>query len=72
MTGPNLWGIFGRKAGTADGFSYSDIMKAQTFTWDAARIDKWITDPRNALPGTKMTFCRPRPMRRIASMSSPI
>ena len=56
MTGPNLHGIFGRKAGTVPGFSYSDVLKASGWTWDAARIDTWITDPKVALPGTKMTF----------------
>jgi cytochrome c len=56
MTGPNLHGIFGRKAGTAPGFSYSDALKATGWTWDAAHIDTWITDPKAALPGTKMTF----------------
>jgi cytochrome c len=56
MTGPNLYGIFGRKAATAPGFSYSDVLKASGWTWDAARIDTWITDPKVALPGTKMTF----------------
>jgi len=56
MTGPNLWGIFGRKAGAEPGFAYSDDMKAAGWTWDADRIDKWITNPRGVLPGTKMTF----------------
>lgn len=26
-TGPNLWGLFGRKTGQAPGFSYSDANK---------------------------------------------
>jgi len=56
MTGPNLHGVFGRKAGTAPGFSYSDALKATGWTWDAARIDTWITDPKAVLPTTKMTF----------------
>jgi cytochrome c len=56
MTGPNLHGVFGRKAATAPNFSYSDALKATSWTWDAARIDTWITDPKAALPGTKMTF----------------
>ena len=56
MTGPNLHGIFGRKAATAPNFNYSDVLKATGWTWDAARIDTWITDPKVALPGTKMTF----------------
>jgi len=56
MTGPNLWGVFGRKAGSEPGFSYSDDLKNAGWTWDADRIDKWITDPRAVLSGTKMTF----------------
>ncbi|MGC4107205.1 MAG: hypothetical protein QM753_12855 [Thermomicrobiales bacterium] len=46
MTGPNLWGVFGRKAGTEAGFNYSDGLKAAGFTWDAEHIDKWIADPK--------------------------
>lgn len=56
MTGPNLHGVFGRKAGTMAGFNYSDVLKSTGWTWDAAHIDTWITDPKVALPGTKMTF----------------
>jgi len=56
MTGPNLHGIFGRKAATAPNFNYSDALKATGWTWDAQHIDTWITDPKAALPGTKMTF----------------
>jgi cytochrome c len=56
MTGPNLYGVFGRKAASVAGYSYSDPMKASGWTWDAARVDTWITDPKVALPGTKMTF----------------
>jgi cytochrome c len=56
MTGPNLHGVFGRKAGTSPGFTYSDTIKATGWTWDAAHIDSWITDPKVAAPGTKMTF----------------
>jgi cytochrome c len=56
MTGPNLWGVFGRKIGSQDGFAYSDGVKAAGFTWDAAHLDTWITDPRAMIAGTKMTF----------------
>jgi cytochrome c len=56
MTGPNLHGIFGRKAASVAGFSYSDGLKAAGWTWDAAHIDTWITDPKAVIPGTKMTF----------------
>lgn len=28
-TGPNLWGLFGRKTGQAEGFSYTDANKSK-------------------------------------------
>jgi len=56
MTGPNLYGVFGRKAGSAAGFSYSNAMKGYGVTWDAALLDKWIADPHAVLPETKMSF----------------
>jgi cytochrome c len=56
MTGPNLHGVFGRKAGVTPGYAYSDALKATGWTWDAAHVDTWITDPKAAVPGTKMTF----------------
>lgn len=56
MTGPNLWGVFGRKAASLPDFSYSDGLKAAGWTWDAAELDKWISDPRGDVHGTKMTF----------------
>jgi len=56
MTGPNLYGIFGSKAGAVPNFAFSDQMKAAGWTWDAAKIDTWITDPKAMLPKTKMTF----------------
>ena len=54
--GPNLYGVFGRKAGSLPGFTYSDGLKALGWTWDAEKIDKWITNPRAVVSGTKMTY----------------
>ena len=66
MTGPNLHGIFGRKAGTAPGFSYSDAMRTAGWTWDAEHLDTWLSGPAKTLPGTKMTFAGlPNPKDRI-------
>ncbi len=56
MTGPNLWGVFGRVAGTHPGYNYSAPVKAAGFTWDAERLDHWLQNPRGFLPGNKMTF----------------
>lgn len=56
MTGPNLYGVFGRHAGKKEGYSYSDTLEKADFVWDASHLDAWLTDPRGYLPGTKMTF----------------
>jgi cytochrome c len=56
MTGPNLYGVFGRKAGTHPNFSYSQAVRDAGFTWDAAHLDQWLTNPRGFLPGAKMSF----------------
>ena len=54
--GPNLWGVFGRRAGRSRGFAYSSGLKALNVTWDADTIDAWIANPRAMVPGTKMTY----------------
>jgi len=54
--GPTLFGVVGRKAGTEAGFTYSDGMKGSGLTWDAATLDRYLTDPRGVVSGTKMTY----------------
>lgn len=56
MTGPNLWGVFGRQAGAHPGYNYSNALKQADFAWDAERLDHWLANPRTFLPGNKMTF----------------
>lgn len=56
MTGPNLYGLFGRKAGTHGSYRYSDSLKAVAFNWDYERLDAWIENPRAVAAGTKMSF----------------
>lgn len=56
LNGPNLYRIFGRKAGTRENFAYSAAMKQADFTWDAAKLDAWIADPPAFLPGTTMAI----------------
>lgn len=54
--GPNLTGVIGRKAGTMEGFNYSDAMKNSGKTWDEATFKNYIADPKAAVPGNKMVF----------------
>ena len=54
--GPNLHGFFGRAAGAAEGFKYSKAMKESGITWDEETLDKYITKPKEFIPGNKMVF----------------
>jgi cytochrome c len=54
--GPTLFGVVGRPSASVAGFSYSDAMKAAKKTWDEATLDVYLTDPKAAVPGTKMIF----------------
>lgn len=52
--GPSLFGVVGRKAGTAPNFAYSDSVKGSGITWDEPTLDKWITNPNALIPGNNM------------------
>jgi cytochrome c len=54
--GPNLHGVFGRKAGSVEGFSYSAAMKNSGIVWDDETLPKYLRDPRGTIPGNKMAF----------------
>ena len=54
--GPVLNGLFGRKAGTVAGYSYSNANKNSGITWDEATFSEYIKDPKAKVPGTKMAF----------------
>lgn len=54
--GPSLKGLFGRKAGTAEGFKYSDAMKNSGITWNEETIAKYLADPKDYVKGNKMVF----------------
>ena len=53
---PELNGLNGRKAGTVEGYNYSDPMKASGITWDEASFKEFIKNPKAKVPGTKMIF----------------
>jgi cytochrome c len=54
--GPNLHGVFGRKAGTAAGFNYSEAMKASGIVWDDETLAKFLRDPKDSMPSNRMSF----------------
>jgi cytochrome c len=57
LTGPSLSGVWGRKAGGLASFErYSDAMKSANITWESGALDLWLADPKNYIPGNRMTF----------------
>ena len=50
----HLKGIVGRKAASVEGANYSAALKASGWTWDKAKLEAYLADPRKALPGTTM------------------
>ena len=54
--GPNLHGVFGRKAGTAEGFAFSEAMVKSGIVWDDKTMAEYNRDPKGKVPGTKMVF----------------
>ncbi len=59
-SGPNLYGVIGRTAGTYDGFKYSKALAAagaDGLVWDEATLAEFIKDPKAFLGDrSKMTF----------------
>ena len=53
---PVLTCVDGRKAGTYEGFNYSDAVKNSGITWDDAKLLSWMEDDDKVIPGNKMIF----------------
>ena len=54
--GPQLNGLFGRRAGSTPDFAYSGAMKASGIVWDERTLSAFLGDPDKTVPGTKMRF----------------
>jgi cytochrome c len=62
--GPRLAGVFGRKAGSVGGFTYSAGLKKSGLTWDEATLEKWLSDPDRIVPDNNMSFSVPKAAER--------
>jgi cytochrome c len=54
--GPSLAGLFGRTAGTVDGYKYSDSMKGSGIVWSDETVSQYLEAPKTFIPGNKMAF----------------
>lgn len=54
--GPNLHGIFGRKAGTMPGWQFSDALKASGIVWNRQNMDEYLAKPKEFVPDGTMNF----------------
>ena len=68
--GPSLNGLFGRKSGTVEGYSYSEANKNSGITWEPAVFAEYIKNPRAKIPGTKMVFAGIQNEKEIADLSA--
>ena len=56
IVGPSLYPVVGRHSGMIPNFQYSDANRASGLVWDPATLDRYLTAPRQVVPGTLMTY----------------
>jgi len=49
-------GVVGRTAGTVPDYNYSPALRNAKIVWTEANLDRWLTDPQDFVPGTKMFY----------------
>lgn len=56
LTGPNLYGIFGRDIASVEGYPYSEKLLSMPGVWDQNRLNRYIARPKLFVPGNHMPF----------------
>lgn len=54
--GPSLYGLFGREAGSVEGFRYSKANQESGVTWNEETLDPYLENPNKYMPGNRMAF----------------
>ena len=52
--GPHLNNIIGRRAGSLPDYVYSSAMRGAGFSWDKEKLERFIADPDELVPGNRM------------------
>ncbi len=68
MIGPNLWSVFGRKAGSVSDYKYSKAMIAYGKQWSFEEMNSYLIKPQAYIKGTKMAFAGLRKEKDRASV----
>jgi cytochrome c len=68
--GPHLVGIYGREAGSVEGYRYSPALADSGIVWDDEAIAAYVEDPRGFIPGNRMAFPGIRNEQEIADLLS--
>jgi cytochrome c len=68
--GPHLNGLFGREAGSVEGYRYSNAFEALDKVWDEENFAVYIQNPRQVTPGTKMVYAGLRDEQRIKDLTA--
>lgn len=66
--GPNLFGMFGRKAGETGAFASSEAIRKSGITWDEASVAEYLRDPKGKVPDTKMVYAGLKRPEQMADM----
>lgn len=56
LVGPNLHGVFGRRAAAVPGFDYSPALKSSGLVWTPVSLEAWLAEPASFVAGTRMAF----------------
>lgn len=56
LIGPNLHGVFGRRAAALPEFGYSPALTASGLVWTPSSLEAWLVEPASFVVGTTMAF----------------
>jgi cytochrome c len=66
--GPQLNGLFGRRAGATPDYAYSEAMKRSNIVWNEQTLSAFLRDPDKTVPGTRMRFWGISDERELAAL----